>query len=410
MRDFDLEFVRAQFPAFSEPSLARLAFFENAGGSYACGPVIERLNEYYRRLKVQPYYAYPASLEAGEWMDAARSRLAELLNVTAEEVHFGPSTSQNTYVLAQAFRKRLRPGDEIIVTNQDHEANGGVWRRLAADGAAVKEWRVDPGSGRLDPGDLDALLGERTRLVAFSHCSNVVAHVNPVAEVARKARAAGAVTVVDGVSYAPHGLPDVDALGADAYLFSLYKTFGPHQGLMVVRKPLLEALGNEGHYFNEGAIHKRLVPAGPDHAQVAATRGVAEYFDALDAHHEPSAPAAGRPERIRRLLRGAELPLLARLLEYLAAHDGVRLLGPDDPRERAATVAFVPLRRPPGELVPLLAARGVMAGAGHFYAVRLLEAMGVDPNRGALRLSFVHYTSQGDVDRVIAALDVLLDR
>jgi cysteine desulfurase family protein (TIGR01976 family) len=408
VRDIDLDFVRAQFPAFAEPSLARLAFFENAGGSYACRPVIERLNEYYRRLKVQPYYAYPASLEAGEWMDAARSRLAEFLNVTAEEVHFGPSTSQNTYVLAQAFRKLLQPGDEIIVTNQDHEANGGVWRRLAAEGVAVKEWRVDRESGRLDPGDLDALLNERTRLLAFSHCSNVVAHINPVAQVARKARAAGAVTVVDGVSYAPHGLPDVDALGADAYLFSLYKTFGPHQGLMVVRKLLLEALGNEGHYFNGAATHKRLVPAGPDHAQVAAARGVAEYFDALDAHHRASAPAAGRPERVRRLLRGAELPLLARLLEYLAAHGGVRLLGPAEAEERAATVAFVPLRRAPSDLVPLLAARGIMAGAGHFYAVRLLEAMGVDPDRGALRLSFVHYTSPDDVDRAIEALDALL--
>ncbi|MET0153511.1 MAG: aminotransferase class V-fold PLP-dependent enzyme [Candidatus Binatia bacterium] len=408
VRDIDLDFVRAQFPAFAEPSLARLAFFENAGGSYACRPVIERLNEYYRRLKVQPYYAYPASLEAGEWMDAARSRLAEFLNVTAEEVHFGPSTSQNTYVLAQAFRKLLQPGDEIIVTNQDHEANGGVWRRLAAEGVAVKEWRVDRESGRLDPGDLDALLNERTRLLAFSHCSNVVAHINPVAQVARKARAAGAVTVVDGVSYAPHGLPDVDALGADAYLFSLYKTFGPHQGLMVVRKLLLEALGNEGHYFNGAATHKRLVPAGPDHAQVAAARGVAEYFDSLDAHHRASAPAAGRPERVRRLLRGAELPLLARLLEYLAAHGGVRLLGPAEAEERAATVAFVPLRRAPSDLVPLLAARGIMAGAGHFYAVRLLEAMGVDPDRGALRLSFVHYTSPDDVDRAIEALDALL--
>jgi cysteine desulfurase family protein (TIGR01976 family) len=408
VRDIDLDFVRAQFPAFAEPSLARLAFFENAGGSYACRPVIERLNEYYRRLKVQPYYAYPASLEAGEWMDAARSRLAEFLNVTAEEVHFGPSTSQNTYVLAQAFRKLLQPGDEIIVTNQDHEANGGVWRRLAAEGVAVKEWRVDRESGRLDPGDLDALLNERTRLLAFSHCSNVVAHINPVAQVARKARAAGAVTVVDGVSYAPHGLPDVDALGADAYLFSLYKTFGPHQGLMVVRKLLLEALGNEGHYFNGAATHKRLVPAGPDHAQVAAARGVAEYFDSLDAHHRASAPAAGRPERVRRLLRGAELPLLARLLEYLAAHGGVRLLGPAEAEERAATVAFVPLRRAPSDLVPLLAARGIMAGAGHFYAVRLLEAMGVDPDRGALRLSFVHYTSPDDVDRAIEALGALL--
>src|SRR5258706_6310086 len=143
MRNLDVDSVRAQFPAFADPSLERQAFFENAGGSYACRPVIERLNEYYRRLKVQPYYRYPASLEAGEWMDAAHERLAEFLNVTAEEVHFGPSTSQNTYVLAQAFRKLLRPGDEIIVCNQDHEANSGAWRRLAADGAVVKDWRVD---------------------------------------------------------------------------------------------------------------------------------------------------------------------------------------------------------------------------------------------------------------------------
>jgi selenocysteine lyase/cysteine desulfurase len=408
MGNFDLDFVRAQFPAFGEPSLARQSFFENAGGSYACRSVIERLNEYYRRLKVQPYYAFPASTEAGQWMDAAYVRLAEYLNVTAEEVHFGPSTSQNTYVLAQAFRKLLQPGDEIIVTNQDHEANSGVWRRLAADGVAVKEWRVDRQSGALDPTDLDALLGERTRLVVFSHCSNVVAHLNPVTQIARKARAAGAITVVDGVSWAPHGLPDVDGLGVDLYLFSLYKTFGPHQGLMVVRKPMLEALGNEGHYFNAPYARKRLVPAGPDHAQVAAARGVAEYFDALDAHHEPAATAAGRPHRVRQLLRDAERPLLARLLDYLAAHKGVRLLGPADAGQRAATVAFVPLRRAPADLVPELAERGIMAGAGHFYAVRLLEAMGVDPNRGVLRLSFVHYTSPADVARAIEALDAVL--
>jgi cysteine desulfurase family protein (TIGR01976 family) len=405
----DLDFVRAQFPAFSEPSLSRLGFFENAGGSYPCRPVVERLHEYYRRLKVQPYYPYPAAREAGEWMDAAHVRLAEYLNVSPEEVHFGPSTSQNTYVLAQAFRGLLRPGDEIVVTNQDHEANNGVWRRLASDGATVKEWRVDRDNGALDPADLDALFCERTRLLVFSHCSNVVAHINPVAEIARRAKAAGAVTVVDGVSYAPHGLPDVDALGADVYLFSLYKTYGPHQGLMVVRKPLLEALGNQGHYFNAAYPRKRLVPAGPDHAQVAATRGIAEYFDALDVHHHHEAAAAsGRAGRVRRLLRDAERPLLERLLDYLAAHDGVRLLGPADAAQRAPTVAFATLRQAPLDLVPALAERGIMAGAGHFYAVRLLEAMGIDPDRGVLRLSFVHYTSRDDIERVIEALDELL--
>lgn len=409
MPTLDSRFVRSQFPAFAEPSLQGQAFFENAGGSYACRQVLDRLGEYYRRLKVQPYYRYPAAQEAGEWMDAAHARLAEYLGVAADEVHFGPSTSQNSYVLAQAFRRLLKPGDEIVVTNQDHEANSGVWRRLAADGIVVREWRVDPQSGVLDPADLDALLGERTRLIVFPHCSNIVAQINPVAQIAAQARAVGALTIVDGVSYAPHGLPDINALGADIYLFSLYKTYGPHQGLMVVRKPLLDRLGNEGHYFNAASAHKRLVPAGPDHAQVAAARGVAEYFDALDAHHHRGAEAAGRPQRVRDLLQGAEQPLLTRLLDYLQGRRDLRLLGPAEAAQRAATVSVLPLKIPSQELVPRLAQQGIMAGAGHFYAVRLLEAMGVDPQQGVLRLSFVHYNTAQELDQLIAALDRVLE-
>lgn len=403
----DLDYVRAQFPAFAEPSLRGQAFFENAGGSYACGAVIERLGTYYRRLKVQPYYAYATSAEAGAWMDAAYERLAPYLGVSADDVYFGPSTSQNTYVLAQAFRKWLKPGDEIVVTNQDHEANSGVWRRLAADGIVVREWRVDAASGALDPAALDALLTPRTRLLCFPHCSNIVAQINDVAALCTKARAAGALTVVDGVSYAAHGFPDVAALGADAYLFSLYKTFGPHQGLMVLREPLRRQLGNEGHFFNDAYPRKRLVPAGPDHAQVAAAAGIADYFDALDAHHGGGGDAA-RPQRVRTLLREAERPLLAALLAALSSRQDVRLLGPDDAAARAATVAFVPLRVSPGEVAARLAARGIMAAAGHFYAVRLLEALGVDPARGVVRLSFVHYTAPGELAQLLAALDVAL--
>ncbi len=404
----DCAFVRAQFPAFAESSLAGQAFFENAGGSYACGQVIARLGEYYRRLKVQPYYVFSASHEAGEWMDLARTRLAEYLGVSSEEVHFGPSTSQNTYVLAQAVRPLLAPGDEIIVTNQDHEANSGAWRRLAAAGMVIKEWRVHAQSGTLDPRDLDALLSRRTRLLAFPHASNIVAHENPVASICARARAAGVITVVDGVSWAPHGLPDVPALNADVYLFSLYKTYGPHQGLMVVRQGLIERLANEGHYFNAQEAHKRLVPAGPDHAQIAASRGIADYFDALDAHHHPRAPAAGRPERVRALLRSAEKPLLAPLLEFLRGRPDVRLLGPEDAEVRAPTVAFVPERLAPGELGRRLAERGFMAGYGNFYAVRLLEALGVDSGQGAVRASFVHYTTADEVTGLIEALAATL--
>ena len=404
----DHAFVRAQFPAFAEPSLSGQAFFENAGGSYACRQVIERLGEYYRRLKVQPYYVFDASREAGEWMDLARARLGEYLGVGSEEVHFGPSTSQNTYVLAQAVRTLLTEGDEIIVTNQDHEANSGAWRRLAAAGMVIREWRVDPQSGTLDVRDLEPLFCRRTRLLAFPHASNIVAHRNPVATICERARAAGVITVVDGVSWAPHGLPDVPSLHADVYLFSLYKTYGPHQGLMVVRRELIERLANEGHYFNARSVAKRLVPAGPDHAQIAAARGIAEYFDSLDAHHYPGAPPAGRAARVRALLRSAETPLLAPLLDFLRSREDVRLLGPTDPQARAPTVAFVPRRLAPSEVGRRLAERGFMAGYGNFYAVRLLEALGIDPERGAVRASFVHYTTASEVTGLIEALEAAL--
>ena len=204
----DLAFIRGQFPAFAEPSLAGFAHFENAGGSYACGPVIERLDRYYRETKLQPYYGFEPSRTAGQQMDQARSRMAAWLNVASNEVNFGPSTSQNTYVVAQALRQQLRPGDEIIITNQDHEANIGVWRRLEADGVVIREWQVNPETAELDPTGLDKLLNDRTRVVAFTHCSNIVGSIHPVREWADKIHAVGALAIVDGVSYAGHGLPD----------------------------------------------------------------------------------------------------------------------------------------------------------------------------------------------------------
>jgi selenocysteine lyase/cysteine desulfurase len=169
----------------------------------------------------------------------------------------------------------------------------------------------------------------------------------------------------------------------------------------------MERLGNEGHYFNAASVHKRLVPAGPDHAQVAAARGVAEYFDALDAHHG-GGDASGRPQRVRERMRGAEVPLAQRLLDYLRDRHDVRLLGPSDATIRAPTVSFVPHQRSPGEVHLELGKRGIMSGTGHFYGVRLLEAMGVDPDRGVVRLSFVHYTSPDEMTQLLEALDAVL--
>ncbi|MDH2433690.1 aminotransferase class V-fold PLP-dependent enzyme [Pokkaliibacter sp. MBI-7] len=405
----DIQFVRQHFPAFAEPSLSGQAFFDNAGGSYACQQVIHRLQQYYCQTKVQPYGFHPASVTAGQLMDSSHQRLAAYLNVDAEEVHLGPSTSQNTYVLAQAFGKKLQPGDEIIVTNQDHEANSGVWRRLAERGGVVKEWQVDSHSGALDITALSSLLNDKTRLLTFPHCSNILGQINPVADICALARQAGVTTVVDGVSYAGHGLPDVAALGADIYLFSLYKTFGPHLGAMVIRHATAQYLGNQAHYFNAGYIHKWFVPAGPDHAQVAASQGIADYFDQLHAHHfSADVLPAQRAAEVRQLLKSAEQPLLGQLLDFIQQRPNLRLLGPQDSHERVSTLSLLTGEQSPQQVARALAEHGIMAGAGHFYAVRLLEAMGVPAQQGVLRLSFVHYTDQQDMDQLLRALDQLL--
>jgi len=405
----DTDFIRSQFPAFAEPSLQGWAFFENAGGSYTCRQVIDRLQRFYTQSKVQPYGPYPAAQQGGAQMDESYQRLSAYLNVQPEEVNFGPSTTQNTYVLAQAIVANSQAGDEIIVTNQDHEANSGAWRRLADRGMKVREWSVNAQTGMLDIADLEQLLNARTRVVAFPHCSNLVAHVNPVAQICAKARAVGALSVVDGVSFAGHGLPDVQALGADIYLFSMYKTFGPHQGLMVIRESVNDKLANQGHFFNANLPHKTLVPAGPDHAQVAAAAGVAEYLDAVHAHHFPSkeSDAAQRGRDLHGLFQQHEQSLLQPLLDFLSSRNDTRVLGPTDATIRAATVA-VEVQGDPEKIAALLAKHKIMCWSGHFYAYRLVEAMGLNPETGALRLSFVHYTTHNEIDQLIAALEQTL--
>ena len=411
MSALDMTFVRAQFPAFQSPVLSGHAFFENAGGSFPCVQVVDRLHRFYTDRKVQPYAPYPGATEGGAEMNEARDRLSALMGCAAEELSFGPSTSANTFVLANAVRIWLRGQKAaIVVTNQDHEANSGVWRRLADEGIEVREWQIDPDTGHLDPAALVPLLADgKVRLLCFPHCSNVVAEINPVAEICAMARAAGVRTVVDGVSYAPHGLPDFPALGCDVYLFSAYKTYGPHQGLMLIRSDFGAELPSQGHWFNAGSLYKRFTPAGPDHAQIAACAGMADYIDALYAHHCPGqtvAPAE-RNRVVHDLMRAQEVAVIQPLLDYLAARNDVRLVGPRSAGQRAPTVA-VALNRDAEPVSQALADHGIACWAGDFYAVRPIEAMGIDRALGVLRLSAVHYTDAQDVTRLIGALDRVL--
>lgn len=398
MTTLDVEFVRANFPAFAEADLKDWAFFENAGGSYPCIQVVRRMEDVYRRAKMQPYWPAPSSARLGEMMDESRTRLAALMGVAEDEIHFGPSTSQNTYVLAQAVRRGMTSG-EIVVTDQDHEANSGVWRRLSEEGFTIREWTIDADTGHLDPAKLDELLSDRTRVVCFPHASNIVAEINPVAEICAKIQAAGAISVVDGVSYAPHGIPDAAALGADIYMFSAYKTHGPHQGVMTVRRDAAARLAPQCHGFNQGDLKSWFTPAGPDHAQVAALAGMVDYAQALSAHHGGVSA--------HDLMRAQEIALMQPLMEWLRGRNDVRLLGPSDPGKRAPTISLLH-ERGGEELAAALVDDKIIAGGGCFYSDRCCAAQGVDTAHGVLRVSFLHYTSPEEIDRLIAALDRVL--
>lgn len=406
----DLDFVRSQFPAFDHGSPA---FFENAGGSFACRQTVDALTNYYTHTKVQPYASYAESATAGDQMDSSRQRWAEALGVATNEVNFGPSTSQNTYVLANAFGQVLGPGDEVIVTNQDHEANTGAIRRMAERvGATLHEWRIDPATGVLDPAGLEALLTGTTKLLAFPHCSNIVGQENDVAAITALAHSAGARVICDGVSFAPHGIADIGALGPDIYLFSLYKVYSVHQGLMVAQNGITEALPSQAHYFNEGYPEKRLTPAGPDHAQEASAGAVLDYIEATHHHHGGTGNLRDAAAAVSELWQDHETALLHPLLESLASNTKVRLVGPDSTgssdQHRCPTVAFVPLEQSPEAVAQALVDHGIMTSHGTFYADRVLEGLDIDPSRGVVRVSFVHYTSIDDVTKLIAALDTVL--
>ncbi|NNL02345.1 MAG: aminotransferase class V-fold PLP-dependent enzyme [Eudoraea sp.] len=405
----DLPFVRAQFPAFSEPTLEGWAFFENAGGSYPCIQFIDKLTAFYMKNKVQPYYPYPASTKGGEMMDTSYRRMAEYLNVDASEIHFGPSTSQNVYVLANAMRPMWEDGDEIIVSCQDHEANAGAWRRLSKTGIKVIEWHVDPQTGLLNIETLEKLFSKRTKMVAFPHCSNVIGHINPVKEISKKAHRYGALSVVDGVGYAPHGFPDIKELGADIYLFSLYKTFGPHLGLVYVANALILQMENQSHFFKEGITRSMITPAGPDHAQIGSASGILDYFDAVYGHHyNDEANPTQKNKALNKLFRAHETALLDHLLAFLRSRSDVRIVGSDTVTDRLPIVSIIPRNKTVAEVYAKLTECQLMLGTGDFYAVRPLIDMKIPLDPGVLRMSFVHYTSMEEINQLIAGLEKAL--
>lgn len=420
MKSLDIGFVRQHFPAFSDQTPIKGAFFDSAAGSFPCQETIEALHEFYLDLKVQPGNPFPVSERGMTLMNQGKARWAAALGVQIHEIGFGPSTSQNTYVLAQAFAGIWESGDELIVTSQDHESNiGAMVRSAEAHGVKVNIWHPDAESGLLNLDDLEKLLSSNTKLVCFPHASNVSGQKNQAEAIIKLAKGVGAYTMVDGVAYAPHAIPDVSALGADIYVFSLYKVYSVHLGVMVVRETLLEKLPKQGHFFKEVvSVSDKLVPAGPDHAQVAATNGVLDYFETLSAHHGgPTQAKLELGQSLERevaaftsqIMRDYEKELVAPLLDCLEGLQSVRLLGsPIADEYRCPLVSFSPQNDEPADLRHILCDQDVLVSAGHYYAPRLLSQMGLDPDRGVVRISMAHYNSQQDVELLVSKLQALL--
>ena len=409
----DIDFVRAQFDQLHDDP--GFVFASNAGGSYVCNQVNAVLEHYNHHTRVQPYARYASSTEAGKAMDRALYGWAEALNIDRSELTIGPSTSINTYVMAQAIGDFWQPGDEIIVTNQDHEANSGAWRRKAMErGATIRQWEVDKDTGLLDIEGLLPLLNENTRWVFFTHCSNVAGTVNPVAQIVSTVKNGSKARVfVDAVAYAPHHVTNMKALGVDAYAFSLYKVYGPHQGILYVNRDIHGDLTSQAHYFNSGDPTKDFNPAGPQHAQVAACAGVLDYFDELHQHHfgDSDKTRNQRLDDLYPLILEHENSIAAPVLEFLDRHADVRLIGKSHTRDndRAPTIAFRPLKQSAQSVAHQLQDIGIGTEHGNFYAYRLVSDLGIDPADGVVRISLLHYTSMDEVNRILAALDECLN-
>jgi len=409
----DIDFVRQQFAQLNdEPDFV---FASNAGGSYVCNQVNELLEHYNRHTRVQPYSHYKSSSEAGAAMDRAKQEWAAALAIDLSELSIGPSTSMNTYVMSQAIGDRWKSGDEIVVTNQDHEANSGVWRRKAIEkDVTIREWKVDPDSGLLDIETLVPLLNDNTRWVFFSHCSNLVGSVNPVASISKIIKDhSGARVFVDAVAYAPHHISNLKVLGVDGYAFSLYKVFGPHQGVMYINQSIRDELVSQAHYFLNGDPTKDFNPAGPQHAQVAGCAGVLDYINLLHRHHFDNSHI-DMPQKltdVHNLIQQHENQLAAPILDFLDAHAEVRLIGKTSVRDndRVPTIAFKPLKQSSQKLAQQLVDGGIGTENGDFYAHRLVSDLGIDPDDGVVRISLVHYNRQQDVDKILTQLDRALN-
>ncbi|TQM99470.1 cysteine desulfurase family protein (TIGR01976 family) [Acidovorax temperans] len=404
----NLDLVRAEFPALQDGCV----YLDNAGGSQVLKRVADRVSDYLLTSSVQLGASYAQSQAAGERVLAARRSVAQLINAPADdEVVMGGATTSLMFLFTQALLPGVKPGDEIVVTNTDHEANIGCWMRLRQAGAVVKVWEVNPQTLALDLADLDRLLSPRTTWVAMTHASNILGTVNPVAEVARRVHAVGGRMCVDAVAYAPHRLVDVQASGADAYVFSFYKVFGPHYAVLWLRRDLLLGLPSLNHYFiGPEVVPYKLQPGNVNYELSYGCIGISDYL----VHVGETLGATGTERQKMQAAFDAfeahENLLAERLLAYLRSKPSVRVIGHDSATDgqRVPTISFVAGQQSSEAIVRHVDRFGIGIRFGDFYAKRLIEVLGLQAQGGVVRVSIAHYNTLDEIDRLIQHLDEVI--
>ena len=410
MPTFDVDAIRARFPALSLEHRGRpMAFFDGPGGTQVPESVIEAVGRYYRESNANHGGAFPTSRRSDAIVEEAGEALADMLGVAAGELTLGPNMTTLTFHLSRSIAAAMRPGDEIVVTGLDHQANVDPWIAAARDSeVVVRTWEpaLDDCTLRLD--DLDAVLNDRTRLVAVGWASNAVGTINPIAEIARRAHSVGAWVYVDAVHAAPHLPLDARAVDADFVAASAYKFFGPHVGFVYGRAEILDRLPT---YKVRPADHRFQTGTGNFEGYAGAGAAV-EYIADLGSRYGGAAGGATRRERVlagMRAIRAYEMDLYRHLASRLEAIDGVRLYGLRDERDmerRTPTAAISIEGVAPRAAAEALGDRGIAVWDGDFYATGLIERLGLAP-AGVVRIGLTHYNTRAEVDRLAGELETI---
>ena len=397
--------IRAEFPGLQSD----MVFMDNAGGSQTLRRVVDRIGDFLLNSNVQLGASYATSVKAGERVAESRVRAAIFVNAARpEEVVMGGSSTALLRTLVQGLAHLFAPGDEIVVTNMDHEANIGAWLALAERGVQIRFWNVNKDSLQLEIADLQAVLTARTRMVALTYASNVLGGITPVQEAVRLAHAVGAMVCVDGVGYAPHRAVDVQALDVDFYVFSYYKVFGPHYAMLYGKYEHLLRMANLNHSFIAADdIPYKLQPGNQNYELGWGATAINDYLGDLGASLGEGGDERARIVSAYAGIAAHEAELSGRLLSYLRGRNAVTILGDPtpDPARRVSTISFVVRGMPSADVVRAVDRQGIGIRFGDFYAKRLIDALGLRQQGGVVRVSMAHYNTLDEVDRVIRALD-----